>query len=274
MSKIVDKIKNLAHKVSEDYLLLNSDMNDALLDLYEDNEIENEEILKRICEHANQNVYLGLFNQQDIDKSNIVFNKANYEIIYGKIKESEEAMKDYNTPPKDFRSELETAVLGDVIKTASSNSHLKDLNMIVEQRQVLRNFCNQLGIIKTASVNDAEEAISDIANDTKVMISNGDSIGDIAKIATRHVKENMGGDAIKIAECYDYIHKELVNSNFNVKTGFTKLSSQRINTKSHILKPVETFATSIAKIAGLDEMIENVSSIISAFDKTINSVNA
>ena len=202
MPEIVDKIKNLAHKISEDHLLLNSDMNEALIDLYENGEIDNEEILKRICEHANQNVYLGLFNQPDVDKSNIVFNKADYEIISGKIKESEDAMKDYNTPPEDFRSTLETAVLGDAIKTASSNSHLKELGTIVEQRQVLKNFRNQLGIMKTAAANDAETAISDIANDTKIMISNGDSIGDIAKIATRHVKENMGGDAIKIAQCW------------------------------------------------------------------------
>jgi len=274
MSEIVDKIKNLAHEISEDYLLTNEDMNEALVDLYEDGEIDNEEILKRICEHVNQNVYLGLFNQPDVDKSNIVFNKADYEIISGKIKESEEAMKDYNTPPENFRSNLDNAVSDDVIKTASSNSHLKELGVIVEQRQVLRNFRNQLGIMKTASASDAEAAILDIANDTKIMISNGDSIGDISKIATRHVKENMGGDAVKIARCYDYIHKELVDSNFNVKTGFTKISSQRINTKSHILKPVETFATSIAKIAGLDEMIGNLSSVISAFDKTINSAKA
>lgn len=274
MPKILENIKNLAHKVSEDYLLLESDMNEDLADLYENGEIENKEVLKRICEHANQNVYLGLFNQPDIDKSNITFNKADYEIISGKIKESEDAMKDYDAPPKDFRSQLETAVLGDAIKTASSNSHLKELEEIVEKRQTLKNFNNQLSIMKTAAVKEAEDSISDIANDTKIMVSNGDSIGDIAKIATRYVKENMGGDAVKIAQCYDYINNELVKDNFNVKTGFTKLSSQSINPKSHILKPVEKFATSIAKIAGLDEMIENVSNVISAFDKTINLENS
>ena len=263
MSQLLDTIKTISHQISENYLLTGDDMNDTLIALFQDGSIKNIEILKRICEQANQNVYLGLFNNPDTDKSNIVFDKADSEMISGKIEESEEAMKDYNTPPKDFRSQLEIAVVGDQEKTAESNSHLKELNEVVEKRQVLGNFLNKLGMMKTASSKEAEEAVSDMANDAKVMISNGESLGDIAKIASRHVKENLEGDVVKVAQCYEYIRKELIKSNFNVKTGFTKLSSQRINPKANVLKSVERFSRSIAKIAGLDEMMENVSKRLS-----------
>lgn len=269
MSDVIDTIKNLAHKVSEDYLILGKDMNESLISLVQDGSIENLEILKRICEHANQNVYLSLFHDPEVDNSNITFEVAEFNDISSNAKKSEEAMKDYNTPPDDYRSTFEIAVIPEDKGEKSESEKLGELNEVVEYRQTLSNLLNRVEIMKTAESNLAEDALNRMANDAKTMVANGESLGDICKIAARHVKENIGGNAMKIAECYDIIHKDLMNSNFIVKTGFTKISSQRINKKSSILKPVEEFSMCMTKISGLSEMEDGLKKRLCAFDKVI-----
>lgn len=271
MSEIIKIIKDTAHKVSEDYLLLGRDMNEGLIVLVQDGEIENLEILKRICEQANQNVYLALFHNPETDKSNITFDIADFDEISVDAKESEEAMKDYNTPPEDFRSAFEIAIMPKAESSEKGEGEkLGELNEVVEYRQVLRNLLNRVEIMKTAEAKTAEQAVNEMAYDAKMLVSNGESLGDISKIAVRHTKENLGGDAMKVAECYDIIHKDLVESNFNVKTGFTKISSQQISVTSRILKPVEKFSTSMIKISGFNEMEVNIKKFLSVFDNTIN----
>jgi hypothetical protein len=243
-------------------------MNDSLVDLYHEGEIENTEVLKRICEQANQNVYLALFHNPETDKSNIKFDLANFDKISEVVSESEEAMKDYYTPPKDFRTELEIAVAPKSTETSESEK-LSELNEAVEYRQVFRNFLNRIEIMKTAEYHLAEESLNNMADDAKIMIHNGESIGDISKIATKFVKENLEGDFVKVAKCYDYIYKTFIESGFHPKTGFTKLSSQKINEKSEVLKPVKDFSHSIAKIAGLVEMEKNIKKVLGIFDTGI-----
>ena len=101
------------------------------------------------------------------------------------------------------------------------------------------------------------------------MISNGESIGDIAKIASRYVKD-MGLDPMKIAAAYDVIHKDLIGDGFTVKTGFTKMSSLRINKNAEMLKPVDQLIMSLEKIAATTEMLQNVNKTVAAFNKVIS----
>jgi len=269
MSELINTIKNLSHKVSEDYLIFGKDMNDSLVTLYQEGEIENAEILKRICEQANQNVYLALFHNPDTDKSNIKFDLADFKKVSEIANESEEAMKDYNTPPKDFRSNLEIAVMPDATNT-DDTAKVAELRNSVEYRQVLRNFLSRVESMKTAECNCAENAFDSMAKDAEALVANGESIGDISKIATRFVRENIGGNFVKVAECYNEIYNELLKTRPKMKCGFTKISSQKINDKSAILAPVRDFSHSIAKIAGLTEMEENIKKALELFDKGIH----
>jgi len=270
MSDLIQRIKNSAHKVSEDYLLFNRSMNESLGDLIKEGSVDNEEVLKRICEHSNQNVYLSLHGDPDIDKSNITFEVADFSKVAHILKESEKAMNDYNTPPKDFRRDLDfavTKVFGE--SEMSGGEKIAELNEVVQHRDVLKSFLSKIEMMKTAEVNNAEQAFNEMANDAKTMVANGSSLGDISKIASRFVKENMEGDFIKVAQCYNLIHDELLKSNFNVSTTFTKISSQRVNTDSRLLLPVKGFAESMAKLAGLEEMEDSVSKRLELFNKTI-----
>jgi len=268
MSDLISIIKELAHEVSEKYLIAGADMNDQLIDLYQKGEIENEEVLKRVCEQANQIVYLALFNNPEVDNSNIKFDMADSAKVLDESKENEEAMINYAIPPEDYRSTMFDLVIStDREKTAGEK--LAELNDIVEKRNTIKNFLTKVEIMKTAEEHIAENSFEKMAHDAKMLVTQGESIGDISKIATRHVKEDMEGDFMKVAKSYNMIHKNLRDSGFHVKTGFTKLSSRTINSRSEMLEPVREFAFSLAKIAGLAEMHETITKRLSVFDKVI-----
>ena len=269
MSELIQKIKDSAHRVSEDYLLMNKNMNESLEELIKEGSVENEEILKRICEHSNQNVYLSLYNDPDVDSSNITFEVADFSKVAHILKESEQAMNDYNTPPEDFRKGLDVIIMDISNNSTSGNEKLAELNEVVQYRDTINAFISKIEMMKTAEVNNAEQAFNEMANDAKVMVANGSSLGDISKIASRFIKENIGGDFMKIAQCYNIINEELVKSNFSVSTTFTKLSSQRVNPASRMLIPVKEFSDSITKIAGLEEMEINARERLAVFNKTI-----
>jgi len=267
---IKQNIRDLSQKVSEDYIFLKKDMNENLISMIKEGQIGNGEILKRVCEQANQNVYLSLFNNEETNRANIVFDIADSEKISSVSKDNEEKMKNYDIPPKDFRSTMEIVINPNIEKQSSEFQKLADFGKVLEYRQVYKNFLSGIERMKTAELMNAEEAINYMSRDATVMVSHGERIGDIAKIAVRFVKEKMGGDFIKVAACYELINKELKEKGFNSKDGFTKISSYRINEKSEILKPVKDFAESIAKLSGLIEMEGTVKSRISACSKIIN----
>jgi len=277
MSEIIQNIKEIAHKVSEDYLLFGKDMNEALISAYEGGEIENEEVLKRICEHANQNVYLGLFNDPATNKANIAFKIADYNSIIPIIRESENAMNALNTPPEDFRKKLSTTVEAEPEEEGAEESEPEnkfglqkqsELQTVIEYRNAIKNLLDKVDMMKCAEEKVAEEAFNKMNKDARILVAKGDSLGDISKIAVRCVKEK-GGDFEKIAQAYDLIHKDLTDNGFYVNTEFTKISSMKIRYDSEILKPVNDFSMAIMKIAGFQEMRMNLANTVAVFDKEI-----
>ena len=283
MSEIIQTIKELAHKISEDYLLFNKDMNESIVELYQAGLIENEEILKRVCEHANQNVYLGLFNDPNTNKANITFTIADFKTIIPVIREGDQAMNELNTPPMDFRKNLSSTVKPDD-ENENENEDSEDenegtekksdlqkqseLHTVIQYRDTLSNLLNKVSMMKCAEEKVAEESFTAMNKDARILVARGESIGDLSKIATRSVQEK-GGCFEKVAQAYDMINKDLLDNNFNVNTEFTKLSSMKINHDSEILKPVNNFSMAILKIAGFEEMQSNLSKTLEAFDTVI-----
>jgi len=275
MSTIIQRIKNIAHEVSEGYLLFDNDMNEAILQKYNDGEIDNIEMLKRVCEQSNQNVYLAKFNNGE-GRSNITFPIADFDSIKKNIDESEKSMELYDTPPEDFRSALELVVdsvgnNAEEEKTASLNKLSGDsMHEALEFRNRFAQFSNAVGILKTAAEQEMESGFNLMYHDAKRVVANNDSIGDMAKIACRSVMED-GMNPEGVMKAYSVIQKGLENSGFNVRNDFTKISSLKINQKSLTLRPVKTMAIAIEKIAALDEMKKNIDTIVGAFDKVLKA---
>jgi len=269
---LVDSIKNIAHKASENYLLTGDDMNDTILSSYYEGDVDNLEVLKRICELANQNVYLSLYQNEETDKSNISFDLANFNKLKDEILKSEKAMENYATPPSDFRSLLTLIVgndVGNIEQAPDAGEKLAEFQKLGNYRNAFEAFISDIESLRYNEVQSAEKAFLKMAHDAKLMISNGESIGDIAKIASRYVKD-MGLDPMKIAAAYDVIHKDLIGDGFTVKTGFTKVSSLRINKNAEMLKPVDQLIMSLEKIAATTEMLQNVNKTVAAFNKVIS----
>jgi len=291
MSELIQSIKELAHKISEDYLLLNKNINNSIISAYQNGEIGNDEILKRICELVNQNVYISLFNDPSINKAHIIFDIAEFNKIIPIIRESEKAMNTLNAPPTDFRTAI-TSSPSSVAKIAPAQTYQGDevgedqsespdlitgpekqaeLNMLIQHRNTYKNLLDSVETMKCAEEKYAEEAFNVMAHDAKILVAKGESLGDLTKLAARSVEEIGKDYMIKVGMAYDLIHKELVKSGFFVNTEFTKISSMRINPNSEILSPVKHLVLSISKIAAFNEMSQNITKIINACDKIIKN---
>ena len=277
MPKLIQHIKDLAHKVSEDYLLFGKDMNQQLIELHQNGEIENDEVLKRICEYANQNVYLGLFNDSTINKANITFQIADFNTILPIIRESEKAMNALNTPPEDFRVNLSIPTKNNELENADEDNEATEvpnlkkfanIETAIYYRNAVKNFFDKIATMKCAEEKIAEAAFNKMHHDARILVAKGDSFGDLSKIAARSIKEK-GGDFMKVAQAYDMIYNDLVESRYNVNIEFTKISSLNINHKSDVLKPVHIFSDSIMKIAALEDMKANILKTLNIFDTEI-----
>lgn len=244
-------ITDIAQKVSEDYIISSVDMNSSLIEHAMAGDIANDDILKRICEKCNQNVYLSLFNDPSVDKSNITFDLADFNRIKSIIDQSEKSMSDYATPPDDNRL-LPTVLLN---KTASAHNELNYANTVIEYSNVIDRAISAFEMLKTSSIRDAEAAFLKMANDARAMVVRGDSIADIAKVACVNVK-NHGGDFTKVATAYDVIKKDLLKDGFKVSEEFTKTSSLSPNPKSALLAPSKEYSDSLLKIAGFNDMLK------------------
>jgi hypothetical protein len=270
---LIDHIKNIAHDISENYIIYKKDLNESILEVYYNGEIDNFEILKRICELVNQNVYLAIYNDSSADKTNIQFPLADFEYLKNEIQQSEKSMNDYEIPPEDFHNNA-IAIINDnndiSLESIPENkyAYLKDFTKLSQYNNSIDKFVNVLQCIKSQEIRNSKEELLKIANQTKSMVFNGESIGDIAKISSRYIKSE-GFDIDKIAAVYNLIYKDLIKDGFSVSTEFTKLSSFTINKNSEIFKPVKEFMLCIEKAAACQEMIDNVSKLNKSFKKVI-----
>ena len=261
---IIQRIKNIAHEVSENYLLFGSSMNESISQKFDKGEIDNTEMLKRICEHANQNVYLSKFQDKDA-RGNIIFDLADFGEIKKNIDESEKSMELYDRPPEDFRSSLEIAV--DKIvedrageeKTAGMDKEAA--HVLSEYKQVFVKLASAAESLKTESMGEVESSLNLMFGDAKRMVANGEYLGDIAKIASRCAQED-NINPYPVAKAYGIIEKELSNSGFDVNTEFTKVSSLKINHASAVLRPVKAMAMAIEKVSAFEEMTAKARSIV------------
>ena len=83
---MLSEIKRAAGQVSEDYLLKDINMTDSIESMARKDNL-NEEVIKRICELANQNTYLSIFNSSPEKRGNVQFTTADSDAILKRIKE-------------------------------------------------------------------------------------------------------------------------------------------------------------------------------------------
>jgi len=277
MPELIDSIKDVAGKVADSYLLKKEDMNNAILKYHENSKC-NDEILKRICEFCNNQVYLSLFNKSSVNRANIEFDMADYDKIKNTINERGSAMNDYNSIPNDYKGKIKITTLEldsdkvpeDIDKEIN---RVKDLEKKFNLKETLKQILMGMETMKTAEFRNAEDSFSTIFSDCKHIVANGESIGDMAKIAMRYSKDNEL-DMMKIAKVYEVVNDELKNSGFNVKEDITKISSMPLDNKSDLLKPVKEYQMSLLKIAAINEFNHNLKKTIELCDYKIKEIKS
>lgn len=260
---MINLIKQLAGRVSEDYLLKKKDMNDSIYLLAVEKKL-NEEIIKRICEFANQNTYLSIFHADKDKRGNIQFDLADFKKIIEKIKETNMADHDYLKRPDDFRlsdeygqdaGEEQDEVVAEPSK--SLDDHLKDLKKDFKLKDRLATLLSAIKTMTTQEEMNAEDNVMKISSYCKSLNFNGESFGDMAKLALRYTKEK-GYELNKTASLYSKIGEYLSDKGFKVNTELTKISSLKINHSSDTFKPLDSYHQSLIKLSGLREISHNV----------------
>jgi predicted regulator of amino acid metabolism with ACT domain len=262
---MIDKIRDIAYAVVEAFTKNKTPLNDAILQVSDT--IENEEVLKRVCELVNQNVYLSLFHAPGADRSNIVFDVADFE----KIKQGMSKMNDYAIAPSDFRKTLTiTAVPVEMEPMVDKTAVINNKYQLLEERDSLKRAADVFLLMKTAEINSVEENFNKLLKDSIAIVHQGESLGDMAKIASRNVIE-MGLSPEKVMSIYSDVSKLIANEGYHVREDFTKISSQKINPKSEILQPSKEIALSIEKIGALNQMLNKINTIIEGYNVVIKS---
>lgn len=265
---MTDKIRDIAYAVVEAYTKNKTPLNEAILHISDT--IDNDEVLKRVCELANQNVYLSLFHTPGIDRSGISFDVADYATLQKEINKRKLAMNDYASAPEDHKKTLTiTVVPVEAPATIDKTAAIHNKYRLIAERDCLKKLANMLGMIKTSEIKSVEQHYNQILQDSLSIVHQGESLGDMAKLASRNIVEH-GMNPTKVMELYSDVAQLISNEGYHVNTEFTKTSSQKINPRADILQPSKEIALSIEKVASINEMLSKVNKFIEAYGTLIS----
>ena len=262
MTLLADEMKKIASDVSESYINAGACMNKAIANVASKKKLNSEET-KRICEFANQQVYLTLFHNNKEGRGNIVFEPADYSKVTPAIQEAAMAETDYDYSPEDFRQDLES---GDPATNAApkiSAEEINDQNRVVEAAKsfhrmtALQKLLSQIKTLKEKEVFSLDNSIAKTSALCKAIIRNGESYTDMSKLAMRTVQAK-GFGIQKTARLLDALLEEYEKGGFHPNMEMTKTASLPLNVDANIFDPLVEFNLGLEKIAGFAEMEKNI----------------
>lgn len=274
-SDLNQRIKTCAYEVASQYLNGGSDMNEALHDKYVNGDIENKEILKRICEAANNTVYLSLFKDPKQDRSNISFPLADSQKIIKQADQENASMVadgvivDYILAPEKRASS--TAQPDGMSKIARKKEYNEFEKLAIKRKiqsgvDSITNLISGLEIIKTASNRRFSDLVDQLSRTGLSLMSAGESFGDMSKIAVRSVGPNHGESGmVKMAKICDHVRKGIESRGFKLSTELTKTSSAVIDQDSELSQLANMAILEVEKIAACDNMITGLKEVAKSY---------
>ena len=249
-----NKIRSLGYAAAQDYLVKGKDLNATVSELCRG---ENQEMTKRVCELANQQVYLTLFNRPGSNRANIKFSPATMDGVNVELKSQEKAMSDYSNTPKDYRQKTASDIIFKSEATPASNEKIGIIQKIASTENKLNLLRSSMLTMKIACERDSMSKISTMHRHARTMVVQGESLGDVAKIACRSVME-QGLDHIKVATVMDYIGTEIAKEGLKVSNEFTKISSMPVSHKNPMNVLAREYVESVEKTAGFADVIAGI----------------
>lgn len=268
--EIVQDLKKYAYGASQSFLQSKEDLNQSIAKVATSNNL-NSEMIDRICEFANQNVYLNIFNKTQ-DKSNIQFPKADPNMVKEIVTNSDTT--DFNLPPSDFKAAPEISKVRIVAVKAEPETRRYAFGMspeIQNKQAMLNKLKGLISFLETLIEKEgqkAEQASADVIKTAKAMVADGDSFADIVKLAYRHVS-NCEDGIEKVAALFTGVGESLENQGFYLNRELTKISSAPINKEFPLFGTIDSYCDSIDKIAGAQELILNLEKTAKAWKHEI-----
>jgi hypothetical protein len=263
---MIDNLKQLAGQASESYLLRNKSMNDTIYEMANREKL-NDEMVKRVCEYANANTYLTIFNTDREKRGNITFELADSSKIISKLKELHMAEDDYLKTPERFSPVDEEEEDEELTPTEEEKAEptidqkIQDLNRRLQINDRLSRLLSSIKTMAGQEIGSAENSIFKISSYCRDLTWNGESFADMAKLGMRF-SQDKGYDIQKTAKLYDEIYSDLKNRGFKVNNELTKISSMDLNKTAEVFKPLEEYHESIRKIAGFVDMQKNIENVL------------
>jgi len=234
MKETIDKI---AYAVSSLFINGKINLNDSIRLSFQQGLIENQEVLKRVCEEANKQVYLALFHGSE-DKSNINFDLASPE----KVMSTPNSTLDYQKAPANFNASV-VPVATEMSKVASDDEYRVAVSGMADQA---RRFAYYTNSEKLASYQRAEKLMDKVASLAESMaIVDHDSAFDICKIASDVFMEETGSPVVSlgiVSHISEHLEKK-ASEGHKIETMATKLAS------SYQLNDNDPFVTGLRKLA-------------------------
>ena len=263
---MMSEIKQLAGKVSEDYLLRKVAMTPAISKIAAEKKL-NPEYVKRLCELANQNTYLTIFNGSKEGRGNISFDVADSEKAIQGAKETDMSMHEYEKAPDDFRlsdeydaeqAAEEAAVQEEAPK--SLEHHLRHLHEKIRFNDRLKHLLDTIKTMKAQEERGAEDSVMKVSSYCKSLILSDESVMDMAKLSMRYSKDR-GYDLNKTAALFETVMGYMDGKGLTYNKELTKVSSMKIDPSHEVFKMIEDYNQHIVKLSGLYEMEANLEAV-------------
>lgn len=255
-------ISDKAYKVASKYIVNDTPMNETLKELFLAGDILNQEVLQRICEEANKHVYLHIFKNTD-DRSNINFPLADKEKIMSEIGNNINDIRDFQAPPRKYNTSSEK--IASVEKKVTREDMLKVASELEYTKKNIDNFLNHIHYEKTASDLRAQNYISKLSSMIHSDIGYGESVPDMAKVASHAAYRYTGNKdfSIKIAEFVSEYANEMDEKGHKVDFETEKIASDNItiNSDSEFVQSIRDLSDEMCKIAGYQAIEDHYNSI-------------
>lgn len=276
MSDVSDLINRISYDASQAYVLSRSDLNNFIKCAASEHNL-NPEMIKRVCEKANQNVYLGLFKDPATDRANIQFKLADFEQITGELKNEESAMNDYVSAPADYRmGETKIASADGFESSDADNAREKHeiMQKIAFARDNVTLLRRAMETVKVASQREAEIEFGKMHEMCRSMVISGESLGDISKIACTAISAK-GIEFMKTAEAFAYIGGALEAEGLKVSDEFTKISSVPAINHDHPMNRASfLYAEHIEKSAAAESVIDGIEAHLTQLNNLLEAAAA
>jgi len=273
MSILNQQIKQMAYDAATAYLNEGVNLNESIKDMHDNGKIKNDEILKRVCEAANNTVYMTLFKNKNIDRSQIKFPLADSALLLKTIDQESGVMVDdksidYLIAPQ-IEPVIKTAALsdgmekiaGDMSESAKRGKITYTIQKLAQIDDAARKLVYNLEMIKTASERRSESLLAEYINHGLDTVSARESFADMTKIAMRSVVEDFGDRGVKIIQSVSgHAFEKIASRGFTVNTELTKLSSMNINGDNDLSRTAQELVLELEKAAACKKMITGINS--------------